>query len=113
MNAAELLGTLYQQPETLVFADVIATIDREFNYTPTQFRNGELLNQAGENEGSCKVFAFAHLAGLAPAHALQLFAEHYQSVLNTPAGSDHQNIRNFMVTGWQGLQFQTIPLKKK
>jgi HopJ type III effector protein len=35
-----------------------------------------------------------------------LFAEHYQAVLKTPDGTDHQNIRQFMLHGWEGIVFE-------
>jgi HopJ type III effector protein. len=44
---------------------------------------------------------------------LALFGEFYRDVLATPEGDDHQNIRNFMKTGWAGVQFNTTPLTEK
>ena len=44
---------------------------------------------------------------------LTLFAEHYQSVLATPDGNDHQNIRNFMQTGWAGIEMPVNPLSSR
>jgi hypothetical protein len=31
--------------------------------------------------------------------------EYYAGVLQTPDGDDHQNIRNFMASGWRGVLF--------
>jgi hypothetical protein len=31
--------------------------------------------------------------------------EHYRSVLKTPKGTDHGNIRNLMTKGWKGVRF--------
>lgn len=87
----------------LVFKDVIAFIDANYVYTPVSFTNGEAVNPAGTNEGSAKIFSFAKLHGLNQLDTLKLFAEHYKSVLDTPNGTDHANIRNFMYYGWQGL----------
>jgi hypothetical protein len=33
--------------------------------------------------------------------------------LKNPAGTDHQNIRNFMKTGWNGIQFEGEALVSK
>lgn len=87
----------------LTFKDVIAFIDGHYHYTPIEFRNGEVVNPAGTNEGSAKVFSLAKLHGLNQTDTLSLFAEHYASVLATPDGNDHANIRNFMYYGWQGV----------
>lgn len=95
------------------FSDVIAHIDAHFNHTPTAFKNGLQTNAANENQGSAKVFSFAQIKSLNPADTLALFAEHYASVLNTPEGSDHQNIRQFMLNGWNGIQFDDNALSAK
>lgn len=113
MNPEALIEQLNTAPDTLVFADVIATIDEHYDYTPQAFRNGELENAAGTNAGSCKVFSFAQLNGLNEAQTLACFAEHYRSVRATPEGSDHGNIRNFMRTGWAGIGFTNAALQKK
>lgn len=90
----------------LKFADVIAFIDGNYDYTPVEFSNGEVVNAAGTNEGSAKVFSLAKLHGLNQVDTLKLFAEHYQSVLGNPDSTDHANIRNFMHYGWQGIGLQ-------
>ena len=113
MIIKELLAALYQQPETIQFEQVIAAIDAEFDFKPTAFIVGKQQNAAGENQGSCKVLAFAHSAGLSQKHALLLFAEHYRAVLAEPDGSAHQNIRQFMEHSWQQVSFATKPLHKK
>ncbi|MFI8142771.1 HopJ type III effector protein, partial [Acinetobacter baumannii] len=41
------------------------------------------------------------------------FAEHYASVLATPEGTDHQNIRQFMQNGWDGVKFEGQALTEK
>ncbi len=53
--------------------------------------------------GSAKVFSFAQLQGLNQTQTLSLFAEHYASVLATPDATDHQNIGQFMLNGWDGI----------
>jgi len=113
MTLNELLAVLYQTPEQLEFKQVIETIDAEFEYTASAFTNGTLHNAANENQGSCKVFAFAHQCGLSESNALALFAEHYRAVIADPEGTAHQNIRQFIAKGWKGISFQTKPLIKK
>ncbi len=49
---------LSTEPESISFAQTIAMIDALYDFTPTAFSNGELHNAAGENNGSCKIFAF-------------------------------------------------------
>ena len=90
---------------TANFKDVIAYIDSKYSHTPTAFKNGNQENAADQNQGSAKVFAFSKLNELSEADTLKLFVEHYQSVLATPSGTDHQNIRQFMQNGWSGISF--------
>nr|WP_200810647.1 HopJ type III effector protein [Oceanospirillum multiglobuliferum] len=97
----------------LDFEDSIAVISANYDYSPAAFQNGSVQNAAGQNEGSCKIFAFAKLQQLSEAQTLACFGRFYQDVLNTPEGTDHANIRNFMQTGWQGVVFETMPLTAK
>ncbi|TCS43753.1 HopJ type III effector protein [Reinekea marinisedimentorum] len=113
MTLNELLAAVYSAPESLEFQQVLAAIDAEFEFTPAAFSNGTVNNSETENQGSCKVLSFAHQAGLSEAHTLQLFAEHYRSVLASPDGSDHQNIRQFMAHGWKGVSFSGKALVKR
>ena len=100
------------------FTETIAVITENYSYQPTQFSNGlnddKLINEAGKNEGSCKIFAFAQLHQLSPQQTLNLFGDYYRlDVLNNPDGTDHQNIRNFMRYGWEGIHFESAALKSK
>lgn len=95
------------------FPETIAYIDENYKFTPTTFKNGNQINNAGENNGSCKIFAFAQIQQLTNEETLKLFGDFYQDVLNTPAATDHQNIRNFMIFGWEGIQFEGVALVKK
>ena len=95
------------------FADVLAFIEARYQHTPTAFQNGAQFNAATENQGSAKVFSFAQIEGLNPEQTLSLFAEHYASVLATPDATDHQNIRQFMQNGWDGIQFEGTALTAK
>ncbi len=95
------------------FADVITYIESRYTHTPTAFKNSQQNNAATENQGSAKVFSFAQLNGLDQAQTLSLFAEHYASVLATPEATDHQNIRQFMLNGWDGITFEGQALTAK
>lgn len=104
---------LSTEPDSISFTQTISTIDHYYDFTPMAFQNGELFNQAGENNGSCKIFAFGLLHQLSEPQTLQLFAEYYRQVLDTPKGNDHQNIRNFLCTGWAGISFSGNALSLK
>lgn len=113
MTLKEILAAVYESPETLEFQSVLSAIDSEFEFTPTAFSNGKIINSAMQNQGSCKVLSFANKSGLSQPHTLALFAEHYRNVLADPGGNDHQNIRQFMATGWKGVSFEKVALVKK
>jgi hypothetical protein len=101
------LHQLLEAPEKIQFNDTMAVIDAHYDFVPTAFQNGDQFNAAGENSGSCKLFSFAQLHQLSPAQTLQCFGAYYrEDVLNNPNGIDHQNIRNFMRTGWDGIRFE-------
>ena len=103
-----------QAPENITFSEVIAHIDEHFDFTPTRFTNGTAINEAGQNNGSCKIFSFAKLKALTQAQTLALFGDYYRvDVLGNPDGTDHQNIRNFILHGWEGIQFEGEALKEK
>ncbi len=95
------------------FVDVINHIESKYTHSPAAFKNGLQYNAEDQNQGSAKVFAFAQLENLSKEDTLKLFAEHYLSVLQTPEGDDHQNIRQFMINGWDGIVFENQALKSK
>ncbi len=114
MTVEQLLQQLRDAPQTIEFSEVMATIEAHYHYTATHFHNGEVVNEAGSNEGSCKVFAFAQLNNLSEAETLALFGRYYrEDVLNNPAGEDHANIRNFILDGWLGIRFDQPALELK
>lgn len=94
------------------FADTLAFINQNYSFQPTAFKNGGVENAEGQNEGSCKVLALAILEGFGDEEALWAFAEHYRSVLATPEGGDHQNIRALQKTGLSDVSFIKFPLSK-
>ena len=99
--------------EKLSFQDSIAIIAEHYHYTPTRFVNGDVINEAGSNEGSCKLFYFAKLHGLTEAQTLGLFGDYYwKDVLEQPDGSNHANIRSFMQQGWPGIAYDGEALRR-
>lgn len=104
---------LSTEPNSISFAQTISVIDQHYSFTPVAFQNGEQQNNAGENSGSCKILAFGLLHQLSAPQTLQLFGEYYRQVMDTPTGTDHQNIRNFLRTGWAGVSFNAPALQLK
>ena len=99
---------------SIVFADVIAMIDKHYESQLLEFKNGNMLNKQGENEGSAKVLSYAALSNLDKENTLKLWGEYYRDVKANSDGTDHQNIRNFMEFGWDGVPFENgIALTKK
>jgi hypothetical protein len=110
----QFLEIVKQEPQSIHFSDTIAVIDDHYTFVPTGFQNGNQYNAPGENSGSCKIFAFAQLQGLSPKETLACFGAYYfDEVLNNPNATNHQNIRNFIETGWGGIQFEGVALLKK
>jgi HopJ type III effector protein len=114
MIITAFLEKLNQVPEAITFAETIAVIEANYSFTPTTFSNGDQVNNAGENSGSCKLFAFAKLQNLSQSQTLACFGAYYfDEVLGDSEGTNHQNIRNFIKTGWNGIQFQGKALELK
>ncbi len=109
-----MLDKIKNEPAEVQFADVITYIDATYNFEPCAFLNGELENAIGQNSGSCKVFQFAILEKLTKEQTLACFGDYYRiEVLEKPNESNHQNIRNFMIHGFDGLKFETLTLTPK
>ncbi|GGK18576.1 HopJ type III effector protein [Pseudomonas koreensis] len=96
-----------------LFADTLAFIAAGYDYQPQAFNNGGVENAAGQNEGSCKTLGLALLEGLSDEEALLAFGEHYRSVVATPEGSDHGNIRALIKHGLDGVKFEAQPLTRR
>ena len=108
-----ILEQLKNFPETINFNDVIVFIDENYNFKPVGFVNGSIVNEANQNNGSCKIFSFAKMNNLSEKDTLALFGDFYRNdVLQNPEGEDHQNIRNFIKYGWNGIQFTEDALEK-
>ena len=109
-----LFEQLEKSAGEIQFNDVIAYIDEHYDFTPTKFTNGNTINEADQNNGSCKIFSFAKLNDLSKEDTLNLFGAFYrEDVLQNPEGTDHQNIRNFIEYGWDGVSFEGEALSKK
>lgn len=119
MNTLDtLLLQLKEAPEAIEFSDVIAVIDEYYHYSATRFNNGSaddhIVNNAGENEGSCKIFSFAKIQDLDKNQTLNCFGQYYRSdVLENPDERNHANIRTFMNHGWDGIRFENRALELK
>lgn len=118
MTPEQLIEQLNAAPQDVTFEQVMAVIDAHYDYTPSRFVNGkgdrQVVNQAGENEGSCKLLFFAMIHELNEAHTLACFGKYYrEDVLRNLAGSDHPNIRSFMRHGWDEVEFDAEALRPK
>lgn len=114
MTPEILVEKLASEPLNVEFDEVIKVIDTFYDYQPTAFGNGGIENAAGENEGSCKIFAFALHHALTEAQTLACFGRYYRrDVLGHPEGTDHGNIRQFIEHGWEGVAFMGEPLTAK
>ena len=110
MTVTELRQAI-KQPEHR-FADTLAFIDANYQYTACAFDNAGLHNAAGSNQGSCKIFGLALLENLSTHDALLAFGEHYRHVLATPDGSDHANIRQLLKHGLEAVHLNQLPLSR-
>lgn len=55
MSVESFLEKLKTAPETVSFNDTIAVIEENYTFSETAFTNGQTENQAGQNNGSCKI----------------------------------------------------------
>lgn len=114
MTLEIFLQKLDTKPKSVEFAETMSVIESVYDFTEVAFTNGQQNNAAGENSGSCKLFSFAKLNGLSEAKTLACFGAYYRDdVLDHPNADDHQNIRQFMINGWSGIQFSAEALITK
>ena len=100
--------------DALTFEEVMELIDTHYESQLLEFKNGDTVNQQGENEGSAKLLSYAALSEMDQATTLKLWGQYYREVLNDPNGTSHANIRNFMKYGWDGVPFENgIALTRK
>ncbi len=113
MDVKNFIEQLKENPGKNCFSQTMAMLDENYDFSPVAFSNGKLQNKAGQNNGSCKIFYFGQLQKLSQEQALSCFGEYYRDVLKDPEGDGHQNIRNFMKTGWSGIEFYGTALQPK
>ncbi|WP_159737070.1 HopJ type III effector protein [Vibrio atypicus] len=114
MELKTFIEKLNTQPKSVDFEQTMAVIDANYEFSPTSFTNGQTHNEAGQNSGSCKIFAFGLLNELDAEATLACFGRFYRDdVLGNPEGNDHANIRNFMESGWGGVKFDSPALTVK
>lgn len=100
--------------DDLTFEEVMENIDEHFEDGLIEFKNGDIVNAPGENAGSAKLLSYAALSGMDKETTLKLWGQYYREVLADPDGDSHQNIRNFMKYGWEGVPFENgIALTRK
>lgn len=98
----------------LKFEEVMEIIDTHYESGLIEFKNGDIVNKPGENEGSAKLLSYAALSNLDKDTTLKLWGQYYREVVADPDGDSHQNIRNFMKSGWEGVPFENgIALTRK
>lgn len=107
-----------RQGESVEFSQALEEIERGYEFHPTAFSIGSeadgVTNGPDQNQGSCRILAFARLHQLTEAQTLALYGHYYRDeVLSNPEGSDHANIRAFMRLGWDAVQFDGNPLKPR
>ena len=113
MEISGYIDKVKTAPDTLEFNELMVLIEAKYTFTPTEFSNGDYLNTADQNQGSCKLFSFAQLNGLSKEETLACFGAFYrEDVLQNPDADNHQNIRNFMQSGWDGIKFSSEALSK-
>jgi len=106
MKITDFIAQLRTKPTSITFKDTMSCIEENYAFTETAFQNGKTHNKAGENSGSCKLFAFAQLNEFSQDETLACFGDYYRKdVLEHPEGTNHANIRNFMKFGWEGISF--------
>ena len=118
MTVSEFIKFVKAYPQEVSFDQTIQLVNDVYNYTPRRFYNGindkMITNEAGSNEGSCKIFAFGLANKLSEEETLTCFGDFYRNdVLNHPDGNDHANIRTFIIHGWNGIKFDNNALVLK
>ncbi len=114
MKLTDFLTKLNQTPNKIAFAETMEVIESNYTFIETAFKNGETFNEAGQNSGSCKLFAFAQKNELSKEATLACFGDYYRKdVLENPTGNDHANIRNFIKFSWEGIEFKGQALTQK
>jgi hypothetical protein len=106
LNLSRFLELLNDSSSLVEFTDSITLIESLYHFTPTAFRNGSASSSATQNHGSCKILSFGLIQKLNVQQTLTCFGSFYRDVLASPEGDDHQNIRQFILHGWNGVVFE-------
>lgn len=107
-------ANLEMSGDDVTFEEVIDIIDKYYEYGLIEFKNGDIVNAQGENEGSAKILSYAALSEMDKETTLKLWGQYYREVRDDPDGDSHPNIRNFMKYGWEGVPFENgIALTRK
>jgi hypothetical protein len=114
-SACDLFNAnLEMSGDDLTFEEFITHCDENYEDGLIEFKNGDIVNKPNENHGSAKVLSYAALADFDQETTLKLWGQYYRDVKANPEGDDHQNIRNFMKYGWEGVDFYNgVALTKK
>ena len=104
-----LLASIESQEH--LFATTLAFIKTWYDFTPTAFRNGDIMNSAQQNQGSAQVFALSQLLNLSRDQTLACFGEHYREALETPEVDNHRNLRRVLREGNVDITFDQFPLQ--
>ncbi|TLX45234.1 type III effector [Pseudoalteromonas phenolica] len=97
MTLNDFLAQLKAQPETITFELCQQTIADNYTYTASAFNNNGLQSSAEQNQGSCKILAFARLNNLSKEQTLHCFGDYYRiDVVQHPENDDHGNIRTLL-----------------
>jgi len=114
MTTTDYLKKLKSTPDIIEFSEIMDVIESEYDFHPTAFKNGDIENSESENLGSCKIFSFGQMHGLSEEQTLACFGAYYrEDVLQNPNANDHQNIRNFIQSGWNAIKFSGNALTTK
>ena len=54
MTIPEFKTNLKTTPTAITFKETMQVIEDYYHFNPTAFTNGDIINNAGENIGSCK-----------------------------------------------------------
>jgi len=63
------------------FEEAMKAIDDSFDFTPKPFENGDVMNAAGTNNGSCKILSLGILVGLNKRETLTCFGKESSCLL--------------------------------
>ncbi len=109
----QFLDLLNNTPEQVTFEQTQQVIAEHYTYRKVAFDNNGLQSSEQQNQGSCKIFAFAQLHRLTKAQTLHCFGAYYRiDVLTNPNNDDHSNIRQLMqeTSDLNNVKFASPPL---